>query len=294
MTGLLIASSAFVFSFVLPPQSMGSRCPDVRLSESGSATTSPVVPQCTTSPVVLQCTTAKWEHGERETAALAKIAELEKGFTSEPKEVKAQLYGMWKLLIADDADELSTQGMTGYGAPSHNTVLGHFQLFEPKSETDDERPTMQTVEVVSNRAEGRCAIASLKGDFYVGKLQGSSDIGVVEDYTRIEYAGDSRYDATIEPERWTCAFLSPALRVCRLEGGLTRIYAKVGTQEAQAEIGRLLKTKVDELDDGDDADDDSKDDDRPLWQKRLDEEDGRTPGERGNRFDGPSIHSDIP
>lgn len=246
-----------------------------------------------TSDTVLSCTTSTWGETDREAAALASIAQLEEGFEASVDDIKSQLHGMWKLLIADQADELITQGMTGYGAPSHNTVLAHFQLFEPSDPSDDTRPTMQTVEVVQNRAEGRSAIAALKGDFYVGKLT-AGGIGVVEDYTRIEYAGDSRYDSDIEPERWSCAFISPTLRVCRLEGGATRVYARVDAKEAQGEIGRLLAQKVEALKaDANDGQDDVEDD-RPLWQRRLDDEAGRSRGQRGHNFDGPSITSDIP
>jgi hypothetical protein len=246
------------------------------------------------SATVLHCKTSTWGQSPREAAALASITKLEQGFTSSADEIKSQLYGMWKLLIADKADDLITQGMTGYGAPSHNTVLAHFQLFEATHPEDETRPTMQTVEVIENKCEGRSAIAALKGNFYVGKLAGSDAIGVVEDYTRIEYAGDSRYDSSIEPERWSCAFISPAMRVCRLEGGKTRVYARVDAKEAQIEIGRLLAQKVEAIKADEDGEQKDVEDDRPLWQKRLDEEDGRSRGKKGNRFDGPSITSDIP
>lgn len=248
-----------------------------------------------TSDTVLKSTTSTWGGAskDRATAAKTKLTELEKEFSheQEPAAIKDQLHGFWKLLVADDKDELITQGMTGYGAPSHNTVLGHFQCFEPEDATDDNHPTLQTVEVVSNRVEGRSAVAALKGDFYVGKLQGSGSLGVVEDYTRIEWAGDSRYDSEIEPERWTVGFLSPTLRVCKLEGGLTRVYAKLTSEEAQKEIARLLALPVEKMKKKKAADEDDKDDDRPLWQKRLDAENG---GRRGHNYDGPSINSDIP
>ena len=250
--------------------------------------------QATISATVLHCKTSTWDQTPREAAALASITKLEQGFTSSADEIKSQLYGMWKLLIADKADELITQGMTGYGAPSHNTMLAHFQLFEATDPKDETRPTMQTVEVIENRVEGRSAIAALKGNFYVGKLAGSDAIGVVEDYTRIEYAGDSRYDSGIEPERWSCTFISPTMRVCRLEGGKTRVYARVDAKEAQIEIGRLLAQKVEAIKADEDGEQKDVEDDRPLWQKRLDEEDGRSRGKKGNRFDGPSITSDIP
>mmetsp|Transcript_51301 Transcript_51301/g.133254 ORF Transcript_51301/g.133254 Transcript_51301/m.133254 type:complete len:289 (+) Transcript_51301:40-906(+) len=288
---MLYVASLLAAALVLP------QCAPVRPLRAAIRTNVVVANEVATSPSVVKCTTAKWgEQTDREAAAMARLAELEKEFSSssvEPDDVKKQLLGFWKLLIADPSDELITQGMTGYGAPSHNTVLAHFQLFQDKNPQDDLQPTMQTVEVISNRAEGRAAIASLKGDFYVGRLQGGSEIGVVEEYMRIEYAGDSRYDASIEPERWTCALLSPSLRVCRLEGGLTRVYAKVEATAAQAEIARLMATKVEATDDADGGEDeDDPNDERPLWQKRLDKEAGRGPGERGNRF-GP-IQSDIP
>mmetsp|Transcript_69284 Transcript_69284/g.184444 ORF Transcript_69284/g.184444 Transcript_69284/m.184444 type:complete len:149 (+) Transcript_69284:525-971(+) len=144
---------------------------------------------------------------------------------------------------------------------------------------------MQTVEVVSDAKVGRSAIAALKGDFYVGKLAGSGLVGVVEEYTKLEL-DEIRQTDELSPFRWTCAYASDTLRVCRVEAtdsAPEELY--VFTKEesaaaAQDEIGRLMAAPVQVVAGLDDDDEDEVEDDRPLWQRRLDAEsddgDGRT------------------
>ena len=50
--------------------------------------------------------------------------------------------------------------------------------------------------------------------------------------------------AVYHPNRWSCVFLSPELRICRLPDGSRRTYAKVEAAMAEEEVARLAKLAV--------------------------------------------------
>lgn len=215
------------------------------------------------------------------------LEELEGGF-EQPAEadLRSQLLGFWKLGLATD-DATALDGTTGGGGGSHRTVLAHYTCF---SETDEYggAPTLQTVEVVADSRAGRAVTSAHKGDFYIGKLASTSALGVIEDYTRAEYDGEGSGAADLAPRRWSCAYLSDALRVIRREDGGMQVYTKADAAAAQQDIASLLAAPVEVVVDSDEDEDD--DDDRPLWQRRLDEENKRDGS--SNRF-GPQ-QSGIP
>jgi len=204
------------------------------------------------------------------------IAELEATFTCPPDEptLRESLHGFWKLLFTSDATRAAA-GLSGCGAPSHKALLSQYQCFTtPKA--GSLAPSMQTIEVVGDSIVGRSAISALKGDFAITDSAGGK---VHEVYKRREYDGAMEYDALPNPH-WSTTYLSPSMRVSKEEGGAVCVFAKASAEEAQEEIGRLLEASFgsdgsvadSEGEDGGEGDD--LEDDRPLWQRRLDDENG--------------------
>jgi len=208
-------------------------------------------------------------HSDMQAVVTQCLDELEGSFEqpAEP-ELRSQLHGFWKLRLATD-DSTALDGTTGGGSGSHRSVLAHYTCFTEMDEFGG-APTLQTVEVVADRRAGRAVTSAHKGDFYVGKLASTSALGVIEDYTRAEYDGESSGAADLAPKRWSCAYLSDALRVIRNEDGGVQMYTKADATAAQQDIAALLAAPVEIADESDDEED--ADDDRPLWQRRLDEE----------------------
>ena len=190
--------------------------------------------------------------------------------------VRAELLGFWRLLCTSSADK-ARLGSTGCSKAAHRTLLAQFQCFSPEppdgSDPDFATPLMQTVEVVSDARLGASAVAANKGDFHLGKLSSTGTLGVVEDYHRLEIDGESQSGASLPaPLRWGIASLSPELRVTREEDGSLCVFERLSPADAQAEIARLMALPVQaavKLDGFGAAD---PDDDRPLWQRRLDAE----------------------
>ena len=149
---------------------------------------------------------------------------------------------------------------------------------------------MQTVEVVSDAIVGRSAIASLKGGY---SIRATGDVFVSEEYDRLEVDGSQQF-AGVPQALWRPAFVGAGLRIAReAESGAVSIFTRVRQEEAQDEIAKLLEAPVGE--DGnvavanDEADDEF--DDRPAWQKRVDEADGIKRTKNGtpiNNFGPPS------
>lgn len=124
---------------------------------------------------------------------------------------------------------------------------------------------------------------------------------VTEYYSRRVTDGASKAAEDVPSNSWRCVFLSDGLRICRMADGSRRTYAKVEPEAATAELARLrglVITKDPEAVDAwlveqaaakaakekEGAPKDDPNDDRPLWQKRLDEEaarDGRYNGAKG-------------
>ena len=143
-------------------------------------------------------------------------------------------------------------------------------------------------QVVADLRNGYSGLGALKGDFYVGKLASTGSLGIVEDYTRKEFDDERRGDqGQIEPLRWSCAYMSDTLRVIRTDAGVMHVYGKMDSSTAMAEIDALKTAPVAIMAI---EDDEEEEDDRPLWQKRLDEE---SRSEGWDRF-GPPGQSSIP
>ena len=147
------------------------------------------------------------------------------------------------------------------------------------------------MEVVQDARQGNAVIAALKGDFYLGKLASTGELGVVEDYTKREYDEERMGDGSdLVPVRWTCTFLGDSLRIVRTDSdSQLMVFTKMSSLDAQEEIGRLSRLPVKAMS-SDEGWDDDEEDTRPMWQKRLDEENER---EGFNRF-GPPAVSGIP
>ena len=89
--------------------------------------------------------------------------------------VSEGLIGFWKVLITD-SEAMANDGMTGYGRDDYSLILAHYQSFT-KNQPGSVLPTIQTVEVVSDTKAGRAILATMSGDFYVGKLQATGMLG---------------------------------------------------------------------------------------------------------------------
>ena len=127
-------------------------------------------------------------------------------------------------------------------------------------------PSLQTVEVVRDYNLQSNAVAALKGDFVI---EGAS---IREDYGWMEFGGQKQFDTTPSPRTLKCTYLSPTMRVARTDDGAAWVYAKAESDACMTEIGELIEEPV-LLDDGEGNLEEV--DDRPLWQKRIDEENAR-------------------
>jgi len=209
------------------------------------------------------------------------LEQLEGGFRapSAEEELRSPLLGFWKLLFTTSSSRAASGG-TGCGKPPARTVLGSYQTFLSPPE-GSETPSLQTVEVVADGEAGKALLAAAKGDYYLGTLASSGALGVVEDHTRVEYDGAARFEAQPPPCRWSAAFVGDTLRVSREENGALSVYAKTENGAVQEEIAKLLATPIAVEDEagGQGVDD------RPMWQKRLDEE---------RRADDDRLESGIP
>ena len=52
--------------------------------------------------------------------------------------------------------------------------------------------------------------------------------------------GQKQYEVKPQPLSWSCSYLSPTLRVSRVEGGGVWVYAKAESEQCQDEIARFL------------------------------------------------------
>jgi len=223
-------------------------------------------------------------HGDMRTPLLESVAELEAAYTLPDAEaIRGDLLGFWKLLLTSD-DEAALSGSTGFGAAARRSVLGHYSVFtEP--DNYEPKPTLQTVEVVADNRAGSAGVGTLRGDFYVGTLASTGKLGVVEDYIFREYDDVRQGDGAAHGSRWAIAYLDAGLRIARTEEGALMIFGKMGGAAAQAEIDALRAAPV-AIVEGEEEE--QEDDDRPLWQRRLDAENPSF-----DRF-GPPGESDIP
>ena len=243
--------------------------------------------------------------GEKTSALRTWLNKLEGDFgkgEQEPTAIKEQLVGTWKLLLTASGDKLLTSGLSGAAkGPKYGRVASHFQTFKKPDPMaifgeggPDAKLFMETTEVSVDTVEGKSDTTSVKGGFSVGRLSGG-DLDVVEYYSVKVSSGLGGVDVreevdTIKPNSWSCTYVSPSLRVCKLLDGTKRVYAKVDGDEALEEIKRLgglkvnkdpmaamaykaeLAAKAKKAAPSDDEDDPN--DDRPLWQKRIDKADG--------------------
>jgi hypothetical protein len=208
-------------------------------------------------------------------ASLLKDATGPEFSVPQDSELRAQLFGSWKLLAASDADA-SLSGSVG----KWKRGLGHTQTFrkpDPMAIFSGDREAlffMELTEVVADVQKGSSSAATVKGGFEV-----AAD-GVVESYTRREVAGTVESDDCNLSQSWSCVFLGSSLRVNRLADGGLRVYDRVDAAAAESAIATLrvqnvavnpiaakeavkVKVKKPEVVDN-----------RPAWQKRVDEMDG--------------------
>lgn len=228
----------------------------------------------------------------------AAIADLEANYEPFDAEVVSEgLIGFWKVLITD-SETMANDGMTGYGRDEYSSILAHYQSFT-KNQPGSVLPTIQTVEVVSDTGltgTVSCQVAALKGDFSTEASADGAGVDVIEGYTWAELAGAKQFDQTPKQPRWKCTYISPTLRVCRGEGNALTVYAKAEAETCTGEIAEFITNPpdpnggapavadvadsaedVDEEEGGRDGDPwanvpDDPNDDRPLWQRRLDAE----------------------
>jgi len=230
-------------------------------------------------------------HDDMRAALEESLTELSSGFVMpDEADLRSSLLGFWRLRLTSDA-AAATTGTVGYGGSNARATLAQFQMFV-EEDNYQPRPTLQTVEVVSDARQGSAVIAALKGDFYLGKLAKTGTLGVVEDYTRREYDDERMGDGSdLSSLTWTCSYLGDGLRIVTTDGDepRTMLFTKMETLDAQEEIGRLSRLPVIAMG-SDEGYGEDEDDDRPMWQRRLDEENER---EGFNRF-GPPAVSGIP
>jgi len=185
--------------------------------------------------------------GEERAAALqAGLEELETGSESLPVEVVREgLLGFWSVRLTT-AEPIANDGRTGYGKPEYATVLAHFQCFS-KREDGSLLPTAQTVEVIGDASTDAVGTATLKGDFELAADGASgAKMGVLEDYNTLEFGGMKQFDAQPPKLRWTCIYLSPTLRVNRMEDDSIWVYEKVDAEAVTGEIFRLMSLTQEE------------------------------------------------
>ena len=225
----------------------------------------------------------------------AAIADLEAAY--EPLDagvVREGLVGFWKVLITN-SETMASDGMTGYGKDEYSSLLAHYQSFT-KNAPGSVLPTIQTVEVISDMGLTgmlACQVAALKGDYKCEDSSDGSGVDVVEGYTWTELGGAKQFDKLPHQPRWKCTYLSPTMRVCRGEGGSLTVYAKADAETCTGEIAEFMTNPPDpnggapevgspsSSADGAEGDDDGEEggsavddpnDERPLWQRRLDDE----------------------
>ena len=137
-----------------------------------------------------------------------------------------------------------------------------------------------------------CQVGALKGDYKCEDSSDGSGVDVVEGYTWTELGGAKQFDKLPHQPRWKCTYLSPTMRVCRGEGGSLTVYAKADAETCTGEIAEFMtnppdpnggapevggSSSADGAEGGDDGEEggsavDDPNDDRPLWQRRLDDE----------------------
>jgi len=229
-----------------------------------------------------------------EDEAMKQLAELEAKFdqTQAPAAIKEMLIGSWKCLVAFDADPLRTSGLAGLPANGFAPacrLVGQLQTYRKPDPMDilngvSDRKLLETTEVVLDSRTGATSTSTIQGGYTVDRLS-SGGIDVVEYYSVREPASD----VELRPNSWSCAYISPMLRSCKLADGSRRVYARVEAVAAAAAMERLgkLPVKVDpamvaawnaaeaaKQKKGGDEEEDDPNDNRPMWQKRIDKADG--------------------
>jgi hypothetical protein len=206
----------------------------------------------------------------------------------DPSAIKEQLIGSWKLIAAADNDRICTEGLSGHAQKSYARVQVHFQTYSKPDPMDifsgsvDEKFFMRSIEVVSNAKEGTSSTVEIKGGFQILPVS-DGELGIVEYYTHTEVNNvPPTAAADVAPNKWSCAFVSPTVRVCKMPNGSSRVYQKVEASAVAEELVRIRAVEV-EIDPEaaaedeaveEDEDEDDPDDNRPLWQKRIDKADG--------------------
>ena len=200
--------------------------------------------------------------------------------------------------------------MVGLADAAYLSVAGHFQRFDKPDPMDvinglKNRVLMRTIEVIHNVKDGVAMAAELKGGWYVGPLA-DVPLGVLETYGVRELNG-----APIDVEarnRWTCTYLGDEVRVCRSEDGGVRAYERIDDADAAAKALREEGVEVDAAAvaafeeeqrlreealeaAADTPPEDDPNDDRPLWQKRLDDEAKKEGRYVGRTKDGTPINN---
>jgi len=184
---------------------------------------------------------------------------------------------VWKLVAASDPDA-SLSGSAG----TWKKARGHYQVFKQPDpmavfEGGDALFYMTTVEVVADVKSGTSSLVKVRGGFSV-----DAEGTVSENYSRRDIGGVMESDESKITNSWSCAFVGPTLRLCRTESGGLRAYDRVAELEAEEAIVRLRAEPV-EVDPAAAAEVVIKKkvkkapevvDDRPAWQKRVDEADG--------------------
>lgn len=207
-------------------------------------------------------------------AALGKRLE-ESAQAKDAAQVRAELFGVWTLVAASDKDA-SITGSNGKWKKGR----GHFQIFKKPDpmavfEGGDALFFMTTAEVVADVKAGTSSIVKVRGGF--GVKEGN---GVSEQYSRRDVGGVMESDDCRLINSWSCAYVGPTLRICRLADGGLRVYDKVEEVAAEEALVKLRAEPV-EVDPAAAAEAVVKKvkkpvvvDDRPAWQKRIDEADG--------------------
>jgi len=198
-----------------------------------------------------------------------------------PAAVREQLIGCWKLLLAPEADAAMREGVTAGASAPHLSLCGHFQTFSKPDPMDvlTGKPAtfMETCEVVADSRVGRAFSTTVKGGFHVD-ADPLGGLRTVEIYTQRDGAEEA-----LPPNRWNCAHVGSEIRVARAPGGGQRVYCRVDAEAMRAELARLAAEAV-EVDpkwaeqEAEQAAAEGAveevEDNRPLWQKRIDEADG--------------------
>jgi len=234
--------------------------------------------QATAEPEVVEAPPMSKDEELRSLAvegSFAKLGESLESVGMEASELKSSLVGAWTLIAASDAEA----SVTG-SAAKWKKGRGHFQVFKKPDpmavfEGGDALFFMTTAEVVADVKAGSSTIVKVRGGF-AAKAEGE----VVESYTRRDVGGNMESDTARISNSWTCAYVSDKLRVCRLADGGLRVYDKVEEMEAEAALVALRAEPV-AIDPKAAAEATVKKvkkpevvDDRPAWQKRVDEADG--------------------